>query len=273
MPKVKQLGKQKQIPRDLAGRMFANMAATRDKIRNLDPAKKADVEKLSGTLFVCAVTHCGADPTKTSELVWPEVFEQAQRFFGDLTPDEFLEAFRQASAGRWKDKGLNFNAYRGQFTVKILCDVMNYYNDERKLVRADVESLLGEMTKSHLQRAEEKNRLAREKVVKDFLELRTAIQQGKAFAPDYDKTKAYWADTLADAGIFEEIDIDEKRELWKRAGELAQSSFAVPGKNQYQTNHLRGLLQKIKEGAEPKEYRDRRKTAYSKLLIIHALNS
>jgi hypothetical protein len=245
--------------------MLAGMASPSRKIRNLNGPT---VKHFVGSIQTAAVSYCGADPDRTSEVVWSECLEQAKRFFADVTVDEILEAFRLAAAGQYPD--VNLAAYRGQMTATIFCEVLAAYTTDRNKVKIAVDKVLGQWTQDNLKDAvERKNELARMQVVKDFKELRDKVAAGKTPVPDVEEIRLFWFDFLKDTGLLD-LPREVKVVLWDKALDLVKIDLSKPS-DRYEANTFRALFKQLEAGTIPNTVQGKREAKYKRLIIQKAL--
>jgi hypothetical protein len=225
------------------------------------------VEQMTSAVITAAVSYCGANPKGTPEFVWTESVGQLHKFFGDLTIDEILEAFRLAANNQFPD--VNLTAYAGQFSVKVLSDVLLAYIKDRNKVKVAVHGVLAQWVEDHLERVrEEKDRKAREQFFQDFTALKSS-----GVVPDLDNIRFFWFATLAERGVFDPIPRERREELWKQAWQILRVGI----QREIQTDRtmkvvsLRRQLDNLKDGEHPETERDKATGIYQKLLIVEAL--
>lgn len=225
-----------------------------------------------GSLQTAAFSYCGADPDRTSEVVWSECLEQAKTFYADITVDEVLEAFRLAGSGQWKDRGLKIAAYSGQFTVTIFCDIMNEYTQDRNKVKAAVDKVLGQWTEDHLEEANRrKNEKAKEQVRAEFLALKAGVLDGSRNVPDLEDVRLFWFDMLKDSGLLD-LPKDLKVELWRKSEELTRRELSQP-RDRYEANAFRAIFKALEAGSIPSDFQSKREAIYKRLIIQASLTT
>jgi hypothetical protein len=226
-------------------------------------------ERLKMAIITVATSYCSASPEHTNSIVWSESAAFLVRFYPGIIIDEVLEAFRLAVSGRWPS--VDLAAYRGQFSVKILGDVMKAYVDDRNRIRMTADRVLLEMEAESLRGEEaEKSRKAREVFVREFRAMKAA-----GHVPPLDKILFFWFDALSAAGELSEITDEEKRELWAQAADILKAERAEEALDErMRTIGIRRLLGQWNEsGVLPDEWRFRRETIYKKLLMWQVLSN
>ena len=235
------------------------------RIRNI-PVQAANTA-LQAVIITVATSYCGADPERTPGDVWGEAAAFIIRFYPEIMVEEVLEAFRLASSGKWHE--VDIAAYRGQFTIKMVGDVMKAYIQDRNQVRSAIDRALGEMTEAHLQKQqEEKTRVAREEFWSQFCAFKTL-----GFVPELEDIKFFWFESIRDHGGFDDFDEEQKKELWRDSFTLLKVEMRTrsndPGPR---TTTLRRLLDQMEStGLTPEDWKGARETLYKRLLIRQAL--
>lgn len=109
----------------------ANDGETINSLKNADSLKCSTAVQLE--IEDCASAYCSAPNTETETITEAVRFVLSQ--FGHFHIAEIREAFRIAAAGTIE---ANLNAYHGQFSVRILGEVLNAYADYRTQIARQV---------------------------------------------------------------------------------------------------------------------------------------
>lgn len=232
-------------------------------------------EHITAAVLTAAVSYCGANPNRTSDLVWTECVNQLARFFGDLCVNEILEAFRLAADQRWDS--VNLTAYNGQFSVKVLSDVLKAYVQDRNRVKVGVDKALAQWTEEHLQQVHlQKEAAAREQFFQDFQALKarwkepfTGVESTKS------EIHGYWFNALKERGVFDFIPKARREALWTESWDLLRDQTAVEAAQEktLKVVTLNRVLQSLEGGARPEDQKGRATAIYQRLLILEALDN
>lgn len=238
------------------------MASPSEQLRN-----PVNTDKVKAALVTMAAAYCGANTNETAATTWRECAEWLRKEYPAIIADEVLEAFRFAASPRCPHP-VNFAAYRGQFTVEILKQVMSAYHSERRAIQAAIEKSFDQVEAQKRQSdEEEKDRQARRQFVLDFRRLKASGD-----VPELEKIRFFWFDALKNAGELDGVKDDERRDLWAESAELLRIEMTGRGMESRKEVGVRRLLEEMKEtGVIPDDWKGKRETIYKRLLIRQAL--
>jgi hypothetical protein len=233
-------------------------------LQNLHDQYANDALKL--LIINIAVNYCGAHPDFTSTDAWKECAIHLHRFCKELIPDEVTEAFRLAVAKKWP--GIDLAAYRGQFNVKILGEVMDAYLKERNLIKVGVIKGLEEITESaRIEEEQRKNAAASEQFYSEFKDL---LASGKV--PELDGIRFFWFEALQARSVFAGLDVELKRQLWTEALDLVKAEKIAERTNRVIAASIdRTFAEIAKTKVIPESWAAKRLSIYKKLLIRQVL--
>jgi len=222
-----------------------------------DPARYS--LKLLAHLEYCAKTYCGAG--STSQDVCTECADFAMTHYGHLGVDEIRQAFGLAAAGKLSaqnDEPVNIRAYHGAFTVLMLGDLLNAYDNYRrrllpKIVKLEIEA------KAPKQWDETEWATNRLKTLKQ-LAFDDALTMNDVAEIDYltfEKLKMYTPDPV------------KKRAAWDRSEAAVRGEIATAAMSDIS---MRSMLQHLAT-AYAKEFQDKRVGWCRRRLIVDWVES
>lgn len=216
----------------------------------------------------CAVTYCAAPNTE------PETLKEAARFvitqYSGLAFHEIREAFRLAAAGKVE---ASLAAYHGQFSVRILGEVLSAYNDFRTQAARTIRARI------RAQEAEKENADRAEAMRQYF---GTLAEQFQALVEQNTKYQR-WQDLpgwFCERLVREDIpgfSIDEKAKTWVTAKHWAVNRLGAWILNPETAKTDRERYRKAKAKTEkdpdffPEEITKEAQDAYTKMLVFNRI--
>lgn len=227
---------------------------------NIRASKKIDEAKtvlaLSVELEFCAISYCGA--AKTDELVYDEVVLFVMSRFGHLGIQEIREAFRLAAAG---DFEVDLSTYYGLFTVKLMGDVLNGYNNYRNRV---VQAFARSQSEKE---ADEKHQSRKDEFDWDFWAEQRLVKLRSLESPHYRCCTAFDYEYFLKTGelVFTE---EEKLQAWKDSHQYAYAEVAT---NALSNFSARFQLDRVNQGKQDEGYKAKRIVIAQQLLVFRWL--
>jgi len=216
----------------------------------------------------CAITYCASPNTE------PETLKESVRFvlsqYGHLNVAEIREAFRLTAAGKIE---ANLNAYHGQFTIRILGDVLSGYNDMRTQVAREVRARL------RAEQDAEQNKIFAQFLSQKFGTLGEQYQQLVQSNSKYSR----WQDLpgwFCERIVREDVPgftIEEKGKAWINAKHLVVNNLGFwsidPSVLPADRKRYRAAAEALKNDPEtfPEDLRKEAEEAYCKMLVFEKI--
>ena len=225
------------------------------KSRKYDPVKT--VVALSAELEFCAISYCGA--AKTDDLVFDEVVSFVMDRFGHIGVNEIREAFRLAAAGEFE---VDLSTYYGLFTVKLMGDILNGYNNYRNRVVEEFSKL---QSQSDLQskRALQKETWDTEVWAERRLSILKSLEN-----PNYHCFTAYDYEYFTKTGQLQFTE-DQKKKAWTDSHQFAYSELATAALSNFS---LRRQLERVMTNQPDEGYKSKRICIAQQLLVMRWLH-